>query len=147
EAERLWRESITRSEAYLEQNPASHDERSGLCWSCVDLCDSILLQRDDGHSEAESILQKGLKHAAIIFQQEPRSGQAREVSAFLHLHLGRCCIRSRPNAAAGLFDQATGEIHGLCADFPWYQGHWTSAGYIQDTSIASLLATGRESEA
>jgi tetratricopeptide (TPR) repeat protein len=144
EAERFWRESIAKGEAYLEQQPSNLDARSNLCWACADISDSILLRSDDKAAAAEPFLKKGLAHASIMQQQDARSNQSREVAAFLRFCLARCRLAAETNAdSLPLFLQAATEMHGLCADFPWNPQYWDLARYFHRETVYSLQQANR----
>jgi len=148
EAEQLWREAIDEGEAYLEQRPKNADARSNLCWACADLADMIFLPSADRIAEAEPILKQGLKHAAIILSDEPRSGQAREVAAFLQARLAQgYCRTGRAEEAADLCRRAIEGIESLCADFPWNESYWSDAIYIHKGVVRSLQDGGRPGDA
>lgn len=147
EAERCWREAIAASEAYLKQHPENLDARSNLCWACADLSDSILLMTGRS-SEAEPILKTGLKHAAIMQQQDARSIQAREVAAFLKIVLAHSYCQSRGGeGSAELFRQGVGEMHTLCGEFPWNRQYWDLANYFHRETIHGLRDARRTHEA
>lgn len=148
EAERLWRESIETGEAYLAAHPENLDARSNLCWSYADLADAIVLPTTDRIAEAEPLLQQGLKHSALILQVNPKSGQAREVAAFLNCRLGQFYSRTgRGDEAVDLCRKAVEGIESLCSQVPWNHSFWLDATYIHDDAYRSLQIAGKSSEA
>jgi tetratricopeptide (TPR) repeat protein/predicted Ser/Thr protein kinase len=148
QAEEYWREAITSGEAYLEQHGKNLDAQSNVCWACADLCESILIPMGNNNAEVESILNNGLRHVAIMRQLDPRSGQAREVGAFLRYCLAQsACRNDRAESATGLFQQAIEEMQALCADFPWNRPYWALAQYFLRTAVGELQTADRPAEA
>ncbi|MGE3242783.1 MAG: hypothetical protein AB7G28_23895, partial [Pirellulales bacterium] len=147
EAEQLWRESIESGEAYLADHPENCDARSNLCWAYADLADTILLPSPERIAEGEPLLQQGLKHASIILAANPKSGQAREVAAFLHCRLGQ--FYSRTGVADAVVDhcrQAVTAVDALCSEVPWNHSYWLNAIYIHDDVMRSLQTAGRAND-
>lgn len=147
DAERLWRESIATGELYLVQHPENVDARSNLSWACADLADTILLPSPDRITEAEPLLQQGLDHAAIILQANPKSGQAREVTAFLNCRLAQFYSRTgRGSEAVEHSRRAVAAVESLCSDVPWNHSYWLNATYIHDDVLSSLRHAGMQAE-
>jgi hypothetical protein len=147
EAEQLWRESIETGEAYLTQHPENGDARSNLCWAYADLADTILLPSPERIAKAEPLLQQGLKHSSFILAANPKSGQAREVAAFLHCRLGQYYSRTGDgDAVADHCRQAVTAVEALCSEVPWNHSYWLNAIYIHDDVMRSLQAAGRAND-
>jgi eukaryotic-like serine/threonine-protein kinase len=148
EAEQLWREAIATGEAFLGQQTENIDARSGVCWACADLADSILIPAENRAAEAEPILQKGLSHVATMQQQSPRSSQAREVEAYLKYCLAQCYSRTeRVNESVGLYQQSVDELEAICAEFPWNRQYWDLVQHVNRQAVSGLQSAGRTSEA
>jgi tRNA A-37 threonylcarbamoyl transferase component Bud32/tetratricopeptide (TPR) repeat protein len=148
EAERLWKESIARGEAYLEQRPDDIDTRSSVCWACVEYFNYVLSAVESRATEAEAVLQQGLRHAAISLEQNSRSVQAREVDASLRFNLAiSYCRRGRVAEALPLFEQASDEIQSLCASSPWTPSYWQTAQWFHAGSTNALQQAGGAQEA
>lgn len=147
-AEQLWRESISSGEAYLRQKRANINVRTNLCWACVEFYDALLSDKGDRTNESEMVLKTGLQHAAEMLDQNPRSTQAIDVAASLRFRLAQNACRSgRIDDAIGLFEQAIGEIHYLCASFPWNVDYWNTTQWFHSESIRTLKEAGRLDEA
>ena len=98
--------------------------------------------------DAEPVIKTGLKHAAVVLELQPRSGQAREVMAFLHLRLAQFyCRTDRTDEALPFMQQAAAEIESLCSEFPWYKPHWDNAIHIHNEIVWSLQRAHREDDA
>ncbi len=148
EAEQFWQQAIVRGEAYLNQQPARIEARTGLCWACADFSESILLGSENRVAEAEPILKKGLEHVAILRGQDHRSSPAREVAAFLHLCLARCyCRTGRVDDAIGLFQQGIAEMESLCVEFPWNRQYWDLVRYLPQETVKALQSAQRQDDA
>jgi tetratricopeptide (TPR) repeat protein len=142
-AEQLWREAIERGERYLERKPADTVARSQLCWACVDLWESIHASPENRLPEMELLAQTGVRHAALLLEQDPRAAYVRDVAASLNIRLAVVYCRTGRMVQAGpLFENAVREIESLCADFPWNRQHWITARYAHSEAIRSLGAVG-----
>jgi serine/threonine protein kinase len=148
EAERTWRQSIARGEAYLDQRPDDIDTRTSVCWGCMEFVNNLLNASNDRAADAEAVLRKGLRHVSIGLGQKPSSIQIRDVSASLHFCLAQCyCHMGRDDEALPLFQQSVDEIESLCAAFPWNPDYWNTAHWFHAKSIDNLNDAGREQEA
>jgi len=148
EAERLWKESIARGEAYLEQRPDDIETRSSVCWACIEYFTHVLSAAESQAAEAEAVLQQGLRHVAISLEQNSRSVQAREVEASLRFNLALSyCRRDRASEALPLFEQAIGEAQSLCTSSPWTPSYWGTLRWFYAGSTGALQQAGRAAEA
>ena len=82
-AEQLWRDAISRGEAYVDQHPANVQARTDVCWACAEYYEAILRAAPDRTNEAEALLARGVKHAKIMRSEHPNSTQAADVLAAL----------------------------------------------------------------
>jgi tetratricopeptide (TPR) repeat protein len=169
QAERLWRQAIESGEAFFLKRAehaadgslssvesdtamlgrldvAEPQLRSQLCWASVSL--GSRLTTTNKLSEAQSVLQNGLRHADILLKKEPRRTQARDVAASLNHRLAAVYVRmGRLDEAIDLFHRAVNEIESLCAEFPLTAGYWQTARYFQEQMVNTLQGASRDDEA
>jgi tetratricopeptide (TPR) repeat protein len=147
-AHELWRESIEKGERYLERDPAATAARSQLCWACIDLWQSINASSEDRIADLEHIIQIGVRHGAVLLEQNPHAPFVRDVVASLNLRLAIVyCRTSRVEEAARLFKKTVRDIDSLCADCPWNAQYWATARYIHSEALRSLEVAGRREDA
>ena len=146
-AEQLYKQAISRGEAYLEQQPAHSQVQSDLCWTCVEYYESILDESPDRTAEADAMLALGIRHAELMLRRTPDSVQAADVLAALHFRQALVCCRSgRTDEAIPIFHQAIGEIEAICESVPWNTDYWNSAQWFHRESIQKLHAAHRDDE-
>ena len=147
QAEQLWKQAISRGEAYLERQPGHSQVRSDLCWACVEYYGAILEDAPDRTAEADAMLALGVKHAEEMLRQTPDSVQASDVLTALHFRQALVCCRSgRMDEAAPIFLKATGEIEVLCESVPWNTDYWNSAQWFHEESIQKMHAAHRDDD-
>jgi serine/threonine protein kinase/tetratricopeptide (TPR) repeat protein len=152
-AEPLYRESIERDEQYLEfsrqrrpEEPSgdpnwfgsdkklissSFEENAHLniCWTCAAL--SGLLQEEQRTAEVDTLMQKGIQHAAILVHDNPQSPLGRQPTAWLRKQLaGIYRSLGQTDEALGYYRQAMDEFHWLCENYPQNPRHWEGAGHV-----------------
>jgi tetratricopeptide (TPR) repeat protein len=148
QAEQLWREAIERGDRFLEREPTVASARSQLCWACVDFWESMNAATQNRLPEMEKVIQIGVRHAAILLEQDPRAAYGRDVASSLNLRLAVVyCRTGRADQAVPLFENAVHDIESLCADFPWNRQYWITARYAHSEAFRSLDAAGRGDEA
>jgi tetratricopeptide (TPR) repeat protein len=165
EAELLWRESLKRGQAYLNQLPNEAEEwarldwaghrrthadeaRSTLCWVCADLGRLLSTPPDDRVGEAEEIFRTGLRHATALLEKTPDSEQGRDGAATLNVRLALLlCRTERTDQAVPLLEQGFEDIHFLCALNPWNRGYWVTARYLHEEGVAALQSANHNRDA
>jgi tetratricopeptide (TPR) repeat protein len=99
-------------------------------------------------TEMEDVIQTGVRHAAILLEQDPRAAYVRDVTASLDLRLALVyCRTGRVEQAVPLFQRAIRQIESLCADFPWNRQYWITAQYVHNEACRSLETVGRREDA
>jgi serine/threonine protein kinase/tetratricopeptide (TPR) repeat protein len=148
QAEKLWREAIERGERYSEREPSAAVARSQLCWACVDLWEAMNASSDNRLAEMAEAIQIGLRHAAILSEQDPRAAYVCDVAAALDLRLAVVhCRMGNVEEAVPLFAQALGKIEALSADYPWNRQYWVTTRYAHSEAFRSLDVAGRRDAA
>ena len=118
-AAQLFRQAIARGEQYLAQQPNDRDSRVQLCWCCSDLSGFESMQ------DREDVLKNGLRHTAILLEQNPRFASARYVDAWLTIMLAeQRCATNRRDEAIPLFQNGLSEMESVCVDSPATDYFW-----------------------
>lgn len=147
-AERGWREAIVRGYAYVEQNPADADARCGLCWAYAELYDTLFSDDLTRARESDEALVDGLRHADDLLRRNPKSTQARDVSAFLKHALTRRQLEDgKIEQAIKSFDAAIAQSQSLCLEFPYNENYWNTGRAAYEMMATSLFASGRTDDA
>jgi tetratricopeptide (TPR) repeat protein len=147
EAEKLWKASISRGEAFLKREPANNDKRSDLTWACVEYYDAFLDHHPQRADEAKAMIELGLKHVAIMREHNPLSTQATDVTASLHFRQALlACGQKNYDQAIPLLHESIRDIQQLCTSYPWVPDYWNTAQWVHLESIGQLRQADRPEE-
>jgi tetratricopeptide (TPR) repeat protein len=147
EALRLWRQAISRGEAYIKQHPGNINARTEFGWTCVHLCDA-LGDSSQARAEAESVLTRGLKVTEGTLEDLPRSTRALDVGAALQVRLATLkCRQGRADEALPLYRNAVAGMESLCEGIPWSTDFWNSLRWFHQEIARNLPAAGEAAAA
>jgi eukaryotic-like serine/threonine-protein kinase len=139
---RLWRDAISRGEAYIKKDPDNINARTEIGWACVHLCDA-LGNATQSIAEAESVLTRGLKVTYGTLEDDPKSTRALDVRAALQIRLATLkCRQGRSDEALPLYEKAVAGMETLCEGFPWNSDYWNSLRWFHQEIAANLPAAG-----
>jgi serine/threonine protein kinase len=139
---RLWREAISRGEAYIKEHPDNINARTEVGWASVHLCDA-LGNSSQTIAEAESVLTRGLKVTEGTLKDDPKSTRALDVAAALQIRLATLeCRQGRSDEALTLYRKAVAGMESLCEGFPWNADYWNSLRWFHQEIAANLPAAG-----